>query len=86
VEDDIAGLFEHPVDVIDRRGLKPELRRPVSHDLVDASNRARVVAVRTYEIMVETYSDFGYELVEVPRAPVEERVEFVMGEIRDSEG
>ena len=43
------------------------------------------VAVRTYEIMVETYSDFGYELVEVPRAPVEERVEFVMGEIRDSE-
>jgi predicted ATPase len=43
------------------------------------------VAVRTYEIMVETYSDYGYELIEVPRAPVEERVEFVMGEIRRSE-
>ena len=43
------------------------------------------VAVRTYEIMVETYSDYGYELVEVPRAPVEERVEFVMGEIPRSE-
>jgi DNA polymerase III psi subunit len=43
------------------------------------------VAVRTYEIMVETYSDYGYELIEVPRAPVEERVEFMMGEIRRSE-
>jgi predicted ATPase len=43
------------------------------------------VAVRTYEIMVETYSDYGYELIEVPRAPVEEQVEFVMGEIRRSE-
>jgi len=43
------------------------------------------VAVRTYEIMVETYSDYSYELIEVPRAPVEERVEFVMGEIRRSE-
>jgi predicted ATPase len=43
------------------------------------------VAVRTYEIMVETYSDYGYELIEVPRAPVEERVEFAMGEIRCSE-
>jgi predicted nucleotidyltransferase len=36
VKDDIAGLFEHPVDVIDHRGLKPELRKPVSHDLVYA--------------------------------------------------
>lgn len=43
------------------------------------------VAVRTYEIMVETYSDYGYELIEVPRAPVEERVEFMRGEIRRSE-
>ena len=36
VKDDIADLFEHPVDVIDRRGLKPELHQPVSHDLVYA--------------------------------------------------
>ena len=36
VRDDIADLFGHPVDVIDRRGLKPELRQPVSHDLVYA--------------------------------------------------
>lgn len=36
VRNDIADLFEHPVDVIDRRGLKPELRQPVSHDLVYA--------------------------------------------------
>lgn len=35
-------------------------------------------AVRTYESMVATYRDFGYELVEIPKAPVEERVEFVL--------
>jgi hypothetical protein len=34
--------------------------------------------------MVETYSDYGYELIEVPRAPIEERVEFVIDEIRRS--
>ena len=36
VRDDIADLFDRPVDVIDRRGLKPELHQPVSHDLVYA--------------------------------------------------
>ena len=36
VKEDIAGLFEHPVDVIDRRGLKPHLRQPVARDLVYA--------------------------------------------------
>jgi predicted nucleotidyltransferase len=36
VKDDIAGLFDRPVDVIDRRGLKPDLRQPVSRDLVYA--------------------------------------------------
>jgi predicted ATPase len=35
-------------------------------------------AVRTYEAMVTTYSGCGYELVELPRAPVEERVRFVI--------
>ena len=34
-------------------------------------------AVRTYEMMVRAYGDYGYELVEVPRAPVDERVRFV---------
>lgn len=39
-------------------------------------------AERTYDAMVEIYSACGYDLVEVPRAPVAERVEFVLGEIR----
>ena len=35
-------------------------------------------AVRTYETMVRTYGDYGYELVEVPRAPIDERVQFIL--------
>ncbi len=35
-------------------------------------------AVRTYESMVETYQDYGYELLEIPKMPVEYRVEFVL--------
>jgi predicted ATPase len=34
-------------------------------------------AVRTYAAMVATYSEFGYELVEIPKIPVEARVKFV---------
>jgi predicted ATPase len=41
-------------------------------------------AERTYRAMVETYSGCGYDLVEVPCAPVEERVDFVICEIRRS--
>ncbi|GAA2429496.1 AAA family ATPase [Actinomadura vinacea] len=36
------------------------------------------VAERTYESMVETYREYGYELVELPRSPVEERARFVL--------
>ncbi len=35
-------------------------------------------AVTTYEAMVAAYTDAGYELVELPRVPVEERVAFVL--------
>ena len=35
-------------------------------------------AVRTYEAMVTTYSELGYELVEIPTMHVEERVSFVL--------
>jgi len=35
-------------------------------------------AVRTYESLVATYREHGYELVELPRAPVPERVRFVL--------
>lgn len=36
------------------------------------------VAVRTYETMVRTYADFDYSIVELPRAPIPERVSFVL--------
>ena len=36
IKDEISELFEQPVDVIDRRGLKPHLREPVARDLVYA--------------------------------------------------
>jgi predicted ATPase len=35
-------------------------------------------AVRTYEAMVATYGDYGYELLELPRVSVEERMRFVI--------
>jgi predicted ATPase len=34
-------------------------------------------AVRTYEAMVATYSENGYDLIEIPRLSVEKRVRFV---------
>jgi predicted ATPase len=36
-------------------------------------------AVATYEAMVETYEAAGYELVILPRTPVEERLKFILG-------
>jgi len=38
------------------------------------------VAVRTYEVMVHTYRTFGYELIELPRAPVGQRIDFVLAQ------
>jgi predicted ATPase len=35
-------------------------------------------AVRTYDAMVSTYTHYGYELIELPRATVEDRVRFVL--------
>lgn len=35
-------------------------------------------AVRTHDIMVETYAGLGYTLVQLPRAPVEERLRFIL--------
>lgn len=35
------------------------------------------VAEATFAVMVETYRDYGYDLVELPRAPVADRVRFV---------
>lgn len=36
VKDDIARLFRQRVDVVDNRGLKPELRKPVMRDVIYA--------------------------------------------------
>ncbi len=35
-------------------------------------------AVRTYDSLAATYREHGYELVKLPRAPVPERVRFVL--------
>ena len=40
-------------------------------------------AVRTHEAMVATYTACDYELVELPRATVEDRVHFVLQNVRD---
>ena len=42
-------------------------------------------AVATYEKMVEAYTRFGYQLVEVPKSSVEERVEFILTSIDSDE-
>lgn len=39
-------------------------------------------AERTYASMVATYTEYGYDLVELPRAPVEDRVRFVVDRLR----
>jgi predicted ATPase len=36
------------------------------------------LAVRTYEVMAETYTEFGYELMELPRVAVERREDFII--------
>lgn len=40
-------------------------------------------AVRTYEAMVGAYRDFGYELIELPRLPVAERMRFIVQNLPD---
>ncbi len=37
----------------------------------------------TFAVMVETYRDYGYRLVELPRAPVAARVAFVCAHLED---
>ncbi|QUH03201.1 AAA family ATPase [Saccharopolyspora erythraea] len=45
----------------------------------DAERRQSLeVAERTYQVMVEVYAGYGYELVTLPRASVAERVRFVL--------
>jgi predicted ATPase len=39
-------------------------------------------AVRTYDSLVKTYRSLNYELIELPRSPLEERRDFVINEIK----
>ncbi len=41
-------------------------------------------ALREYPRTLEAYKEAGYELIEVPRAPVRERVEFILARVRAS--
>jgi len=38
-------------------------------------------AIRTYDALVQTYREYGYQLVEIPRAPIPERVSFILQNI-----
>jgi len=38
-------------------------------------------AVRTYGAIAATYAEYGYDLVEIPRVTVEERVRFVLSAV-----
>ncbi|WP_104025249.1 AAA family ATPase [Vibrio hyugaensis] len=40
-------------------------------------------AMRTYEEMVKAYHQFGYELIEVPKQSVEQRVKFILSFIQE---
>jgi len=41
-------------------------------------------AVATFDEMVKAYKKFGYELVEVPKCSVSERVEFILGSMKNA--
>ena len=37
-------------------------------------------AVRTHDAVVKIYAEFGYEIVPLPKAPVEARLRFVLAQ------
>ena len=41
-------------------------------------------AIRTYESLVSVYNEYGYELVELPRVSIDERVQFVLDKIAEA--
>jgi predicted ATPase len=43
-----------------------------------------VEAVRTCEALASTYSDLGYELIELPKASVEERLHFLLEKVGEA--
>ena len=43
-------------------------------------------AIRTYQTLRETYSELGYDLIEIPPASIERRCDFVLSRLGDSTG
>ncbi len=40
-------------------------------------------ALRTFDVMCKVYSDLGYTIIEVPKASVEERADFIVSKIKE---
>lgn len=64
--------------------IAPPWREIYSGD--EERRQSWTVAVRTFEVMRETYADFGYDLVELPRASVAGRADFVIAAIGANTG
>jgi predicted ATPase len=47
----------------------------------DHERRQDFEAVRTYDALAATYSALDYDLVEIPRVPVEQRMRFVLDNV-----
>ncbi|MFI6799191.1 AAA family ATPase [Streptosporangium canum] len=52
---------------------------PEIYEQDDERRQSFETAQRTYESMVTAYTEYGYELVTLPRVPIEERLRFVAG-------
>ena len=61
--------------------IAPPWREIYVHD--EERKHSWETAVATYDVMVEAYTRYGYELVELPKASVEDRVEFVLALVSD---
>ena len=70
-----AGLFRYNARVF----VTPPWREIFARE--DERSQTWEEAVRTHDIMVETYAELGYSLVPVPPAPVVERLRFIRAEI-----
>lgn len=54
---------------------------PAIYERDDERRQSPEEAERTHRSMVATYGDCGYELVELPRSPVPERVAFILARV-----
>lgn len=59
--------------------IAPPWREIYSGD--EERRQSWTVAVRTHDVMRETYADLGYDLVELPRISVAQRADFVIATI-----